>query len=488
MALTESVKDIINKSDDPLLAKHNSWSRIRLGDIAEIINGFAFKSQAFSKEDGIPLIRIRDVGEEKTESKYLGDFDDKYIVQNGDLVIGMDGDFRSARWKGEIALLNQRVCKLQLNHEDIVLEKFLDYSLPGYLNAIHRKTSSVTVKHLSSKSIMEILLPVPPIPEQHRIVDKVEELFTQLDAGMAALQRAQANLKRYRASVLKAACEGRLVATEAQLHPDNYEPADVLLERILAERRAQWEEENPGKKYKEPAKPEVEDLPDLPEGWVWTTVDMLTKSMKNGIYKKASFYSDSGVPCLRMYNIEDGEIRWFDIKRMTLNKEEVSKYQLVPGDILVNRVNSRELVGKSAVIPDGIEQPLVFESKNIRLEVEPRITHSRYLNFWFRINSQSYFNYNAQQVVGMASINQQQVGSMPVPLPPLDEQTRIIEVVESKLSIAAVNLALVEKEGLRVERLRQSILKRAFEGRLVPQDPADKPVNIESLQSSEAAP
>ena len=128
-------------------------------------------------------------------------------------------------------------------------------------------------------------LPLPPLPEQHRIVEAIETHFTRLDAAVAALKRVKANLKRYRASVLKAACEGRLVPTEAELaraEGRDYEPADVLLKRILAERRAKWEADelakmtakgNPPKddrwkaKYKEPQPPDTSDLPELPEGW-----------------------------------------------------------------------------------------------------------------------------------------------------------------------------------------------------------------------------
>ena len=116
-------------------------------------------------------------------------------------------------------------------------------------------------------------LPLPPLPEQRRIVAEIEKQFTRLDASVAALKRTQANLKRYRASVLKAACEGTLVPTEAELaraEGRDYEPADRLLDRILAERRARWESQDKRRgQYKEPAAPDTSDLPELPEGWVW---------------------------------------------------------------------------------------------------------------------------------------------------------------------------------------------------------------------------
>ena len=121
--------------------------------------------------------------------------------------------------------------------------------------------------------------PLPPLPKQHRIVAEIEKQFTRLDASVAALKRTQANLKRYRASVLKSACEGTLVPTEAELaraEGREYEPADVLLQRILAERRARWESQEKRRgKYKEPAAPVPSELPALPEGWLWATVEQM---------------------------------------------------------------------------------------------------------------------------------------------------------------------------------------------------------------------
>ena len=118
--------------------------------------------------------------------------------------------------------------------------------------------------------------PIAPLPEQRRIVAEIEKQFTRLDASVESLKRAQANLKRYRASVLKSACEGSLVPTEAELARSegrDYEPAGVLLERILAERRARWESQEKRRgKYREPSAPDTAGLPELPEGWVWATV------------------------------------------------------------------------------------------------------------------------------------------------------------------------------------------------------------------------
>ena len=143
-------------------------------------------------------------------------------------------------------------------------------------------STTTNISNISSSKLSGIPLKVPPLPEQRRIVAEIEKQFTRLDASVAALKRVQANLKRYRASVLKAACEGKLVPTEAELAQSegrDYEPADRLLERILSERRVRWDSQEKRRgKYKEPVTPDTSDLPRLSEGWAWASLDMLTQN------------------------------------------------------------------------------------------------------------------------------------------------------------------------------------------------------------------
>ena len=144
--------------------------------------------------------------------------------------------------------------------------------------------SGTTRLKLPQGPMKRIPLLVPPEPEQRQIVAEIEKQFTRLEAGIAALRRVQANLKRYRAAVLKAACEGRLVPTEAELARKKrraYESADQLLARILIERRNKW---NGRGKYNGPATPDTTSLPPLPKGWTWTTLDALAE-VKGGITK-----------------------------------------------------------------------------------------------------------------------------------------------------------------------------------------------------------
>ncbi|WP_295429923.1 restriction endonuclease subunit S [uncultured Thiodictyon sp.] len=212
MDLTKAVDEIIAEDRTGLLAKHLSWERVALRDVATVLNGYPFDSAHFNRVFGAPLICIRDVVSGSTNTFYSAPFDEQFLVNRGDLIVGMDGDFNSARWCSAPGLLNQRVCKIS-SHDHVYSGKLLEYALPGYLAAINAATSSITVKHLSSRTIEDISLPLPPRKEQERIVERLEEVLSDLDDGIAELKAAQKKLVQYRQSLLKAAVDGTLTAS-----------------------------------------------------------------------------------------------------------------------------------------------------------------------------------------------------------------------------------------------------------------------------------
>ena len=360
-------------------------------------------------------------------------------------------------------------------------KKYLHYFLssPSYWQQISQESAGIALQNVNAKKLSAITLPLPPLAEQRRIVAVIETQFARLDASAAALRRIQANLKRYRASVLKDACEGRLVPAEAELARSEgreYEPAAVLLERILAQRRARWESQDKRRgKYREPSVPDASTLPQLPEGWAWATVEQLSIRIQYGTSRKASGDAE-GVPILRMGNIQEGALDFSDLKYLPSQDEEVEKTLLNPGDLVFNRTNSPELVGKSAVYKES-HPSACFASYLIRVSFTEGCLPD-YVCFF--INSQHGRAYIAQvrsQQVGQANVNGTKLAAMPIPLPPLAEQRRIVAEVERRLSVAQQAEAAVEASLARAERLRQSILKQAFSGRLVPQDPGDEPAS-----------
>ncbi len=314
--------------------------------------------------------------------------------------------------------------------------------------------------------ITQAAIPLPPLSEQRRIVARIETLFAESRTARDALERIPALLKHFRQSVLASAFRGELTERDP-----NDEPASTLLERIRAEHvgatlRGRPQSRGTGQPHRvAPTTPDTSELPKLPEGWVWVKFDQIVDSLKNGIYKPPEAYG-SGTPCLRMYNIEGGKIILKELKLMRLSKEDIKEYRLVAGDILVNRVNSRELVGKAAVIPDGLGN-IVFESKNIRLRVSLELTIPGYVSYFLQTRAaRDQIEIEAKQTVGMATINQSDISDWEIPLAPLAEQRRIVAKIESLFAQAdAIERAVVIARQ-RADKVDQSILARAFRGEL----------------------
>lgn len=485
MALTKSLKEIIAEDRTGLLSKHESWERVCLREVADVLNGFPFESRLFHPSDGTPLIRIRDVLTGTTETFYTGEFENQLLVKPGELLIGMDGDFNCARWRSGPALLNQRVCKLTAD-ERYYSGRLLEFVLPGFLAAINAATSSVTVKHLSSRSIEEIELPLPPLAEQTRIVEKLEELLSDLDAGVAELKAAQKKLAQYRQSLLKAAVESALTA-EWRAKNKPQETGAQLLERILKERRARWEARQLAKfkqqgktppkdwqaKYPEPVKPDTSNLPELPEGWVWSSIGECFHVVVGATpSRKKPDYWNGTIPW-----VSSGEVRF---SRITETKERItweglnnSSTQINPvGSVLLGMIGEGKTRGQVAIL--DIE---AANNQNCAaIWVSETAIPPEYVYFW--LWSRYEETRRGSSGNNQPALNKSIVESIPFPLPPLDETKAIVAVLDQAISQAIAQNATIEHSLKQSAAQRKNILKAAVSGQLVPQDPNDEPASV----------
>lgn len=340
-------------------------------------------------------------------------------------------------------------------------------------------------------TISKYRLNLPPHPEQARIVSRIEELFSDLDKGEENLRRAQAQLKRYRQSVLKATVTGELTRSWRERNADTLESGEALRKRILKARREAWEKAELEKlrakgkppkddawksRYMEPQGPNTEGLPESPQGWAWVNIEQVSIMIQYGSSAKTGDDS-SGIPVLRMGNIrQDGGLLLDALKYLPNSHDEFPALLLKAGDLLFNRTNSAELVGKTGYYA-GRPSPCSFASYLIRVRPVETVS-SKFLSYC--LNSalgRAWVKEVVNQTAGQANVNGTKLGAFTLPLPSQQEQDIIVQQVE-RLAVLIENLEGEMDAGMRrLKALRQSILKAAFSGMLVPQDPNDEPAS-----------
>ncbi len=383
--------------------------------------------------------------------------------------------------------------------------EYLAWALRGLERRILKECSKhgTTVHSVEVSRLQAFDVPVAPQQEQRRIVAKIEELFSELDKGIESLKTARRQLEVYRQSILKHAFEGKLTAQWREENKDKLETPKELLARVKRVRAARYEQqiqeweravktwEAEGKHGKRPLKPggvkpqmemppeEVERLPSIPKGWCFVRLCQVAE-VGSGMSVSATRKLENSlkIPYLRVANVQRGFLDLTEVKHMTIERSQLESLQLKQWDVLFNEGGDRDKLGRGWIWQSEIT-PCITQNHVFR--ASPYLAsefNSKLLSFWANTFGKRYFDKAGKQTTNLASINKMVLSQFPVPLIPYAEQEEICtQIDQSMMSLDAQGEEIDRALGM-ADLLRQSILKKAFAGNLVPQDPSDEPASI----------
>jgi type I restriction enzyme S subunit len=447
------------------------WASSTVGELAATSLGKMLDAKRQTGMHPTPYLRNINVRWGSFDLEDLGFMDiephelDRVLALPGDVIACEGGEpGRAAVWRGEPIALQKALHRIRPVAG--VSPRYLAYALQEQASTreLDRLFTGTTIKHLPQEKLRIVPVPLAPSTEQERIVAAIEEAFSKLDAGEVGLRNVRQMLKRMSDAILAAAVAGRLVPQD---------PTDSPAVKLLADLGATPEDV----------------LPCLPDGWAGCRLAEVTELQEYGLSLKAHEEPEAGdVPILRMGDIRRGRVQSRRLKYVGADGEGVPDRMLVDGDLLFNRTNSFELVGKTAVY-HGQPPDATFASYLIRVRTQSAVEAD-----WCAvvINSpfgRAYIEEVVAQQVGQANVNGTKLKQFPMPLPPHREQARILAELERQMSFLDACERSVDA-GLEVSAaLRRSVLKAAFEGRLVPQDPTDEPASVllERIRADRAA-
>ncbi len=479
-------------TSSPEGAKQGAWPVVPLGELAaderNAITDGPFGSKLKTDhytETGPRVIRLKNIGDaEFVDAKaHISEAHfatlQKHRVFPGDVVIAALGEDppRSCLVPEFLGPAIVKADCIRFKAGQRILPKFINY----VLNAPDLRSHAKAIVHgvgrprLNLGEIRALPIPVPPLPEQRRIVAEIEKQFTRLEAGVAALRRVQANLKRYRAAVLKAACEGRLVPTEAALAKQTGRSFQSGAELLASVGNAESSDTKPRRAGRLWGAGHVPDLTDeerltMPTGWVWTKVrdagfDQESAVQVGPMSMKSEDFVEEGVPVLNV-----GCVQWDRFQESKLDHlpptkaSEFERYRIKPGDVLFTRSGT---VGRCAVAQPH-QDGWLMTFHLLRARPNPRKCLPTFLRTVFEGAPHIRRQTKAASVGSTrAGFNTNLLANLAVPLPPLAEQTRIVAEVERRLSVVEELESVVTGNLQRATRLRQSILQKAFSGALV---------------------
>ncbi|MDX7706524.1 restriction endonuclease subunit S [Aeromonas caviae] len=471
------------------------WDKTTLSQIALIEMGQSPDSRSYNREGkGLPFFQG------KAEFQAIFPEIKKWcteptkIVNRGDILLSIRAPVGPTNIAAQQSCIGRGLAGVRA--EKGISQSYLFYYFRNIEPWLSQQGTGSTFAAISGQFVKEISIPIAPSNEQSRIVNRLEELLTDLDAGVSELKTAQKKLAQYRQSLLKAAVEGALTAQWREDNPATENGAQ-LLERILQERRARWEAKQLAKfaaqgkkppkewqkKYPEPVQPDTTDLPQLPEGWVWASVEQIASDEQYslaigpfGSNLKVSDYRDSGVPLVFVRNIRSGNYGGENTRFVSQEKaKELSAHGVMPGDVVVTKMG--EPPGDADVYPDD-QPPAIITADCIKIRCFGELMSPFFLKIAINSNVGKRQIEPMTQGVAQKKVSLGRFSKLAIPVPPENEQSLIVQMVGEADNDAFAQLAAIDLSLKQCSAQRQNILRAAFAGQLVSQDPSDEPASV----------
>ena len=459
----------------------DGWEKTTLGEIATYVNGRAFKPIEWSKT-GTPIIRIQNLNNPNAEYNYYdGNIEEKYHIENGDLLFAWSASLGAYIWKGKSAFLNQHIFKV-LPKENID-KTFIYYLLDKVTNELYAKAHGSGMVHVTKGKFEATSVNIPSLETQQAIVNKIESLFDEIDEGIGRLKTAAQQIQQYRQSLLKNAFNGELTKEWRSKQADTLPSANELLAQIQTAREqhhaqqladwqtavSQWEQN--GKEGKKPSKPKAptqavkfeENFADLPNGWGVIRFENICDLIRNGISVKPE--GESGTKIFRISAVRPFQLNLDDYR--FLNTDDVGDFVLNNGDLLFTRYNgTRNFVGVCAEFKSN--DIYVYPDKLIRAVVNSTEINNTFLMYGFNTGiSREFIESRIRTTAGQSGISGSDIKAIPVIICSLAEQTQIVAILESKLNACDQVADELAKQLKQAELLKQAVLKAAFSGNLL---------------------
>ena len=452
-----------------------NWVRTELGDVLDDIVGGGTPSKGISEyfQGDIPLMTVKDMKVSRPSETGFN-ITEQALKNSSSKIIPADTVIIATRMG--LGKVVRPVMPTAINQDlkalfpsEALDKSYLEQWLFSIASKIETMGTGTTVKGIRLNQIRELQVPLAPIEEQRRIVEKIETLFSQLDAGEAALRQVQTLLARYRQSVLKAAVTGALTADWRAQNAHRLEHGRELLARILQTRRENWQGRS---KYQEPAIPDTSHFSEIPEQWVWASLEQLFDIYGGATPSRRNPTNWAGaIPW-----VSSGEVAFCRINQTneTISQSgyESCSTKIHPaGTILLAMIGEGKTRGQAAIL----DIPACNNQNAAAIRVSETEIPTEFVYYYLMGRYEQ--SRKEGQGGNQPALNGAKVKGFVMPLPSIDEMLEITNQIETAFDAAASTEAMIRLELARSAALRQSILKDAFSGKLVPQDPNDEPAS-----------